>query len=92
VRPGFEVAVTHFLETGKIWGGEGDPPEIHSPLYVSIIDEIKERTGAPKGEVPVGEPWEARVPTELIIVKATADLPKWKRTAPDEWQWVPDTT
>jgi hypothetical protein len=75
-----------------MWGGEGDPPEINSPLYVSIIDEIKERTGAPKGEIPVGDPWEARVPTELIIVKATADLPKWKRTAPGEWQWVPDET
>lgn len=90
VRPGFEVAVTHFLETGKLWGGEGDPPQINTPLYVSIVDEIRERTGAPKGEIPVGQPWEARVPTALIIVRPTSDLPKWKQPNPAEWKWVPD--
>jgi hypothetical protein len=90
VRPGFEVAVTHFLETGLIWGGEGEPPAINSPLYVSIVDEIRERTGAPKGEIPVGAPWDARVPTALVLVRDDADLPKWKRTSPDDWEWEPD--
>ena len=90
VRPGFEVAVTHFLETGMIWGGEGEPPDINSPLYVSIIDEIRERTGAPKGEIPVGEAWNARVPTALVLVRDPSDLPKWKRLSPDGWEWEPD--
>jgi hypothetical protein len=90
VRPGFELAVTHFLETGKLWGGEGEPPQIGTPLYVSIVDEIRERTGAPKGEIPVGEPWDVRVPTALVLVREESDLPKWKRTAPEEWQWMPD--
>ena len=89
-RPGFEVAVTHFLETGKLWGGEGEPPRINSPLYVSIIDEIRERTGAPKGEVAVGEPWDTRVPTALVLARPNTDLPKWKRTAPKAWDWLPD--
>lgn len=90
VRPGFEKAVAHFLETGKLWGGEGEPPTINSPMYVSIIDEIRERTGAPKGEVPVGEPWDTRVPTALVLVRPKSDLPKWKRVSADEWQWLPD--
>ena len=90
VRPGFEIAVTHFLETGKIWGGEGEPPQINTPLYVSIIDEIRERTGAPKGEKAVGDPWDVRVPTALVLVRPGTDLPKWKRTAPDEWSWLPE--
>jgi hypothetical protein len=34
VRPGFEVALTHYLETLEIWNGEGEPPTINSPLYV----------------------------------------------------------
>lgn len=89
VRPGFEIAVTHFIETGKIWGGEGDPPRINTPLYVSIIDEIRERTGAPQGESPVGEPWEARVPTALVLVRGADDLPSWQRTAPGAWEWQP---
>jgi hypothetical protein len=89
VRPGFEVAVTHFMETGKIWGGEGDPPEINSPLYVSIVDEIRERTGAPQGEMSVGDPWDVRVPTALVILRDGADLPRWERVAPGEWNWQP---
>jgi hypothetical protein len=90
VRPGFEYAVTHFIETGKLWGGEEEPPQINTPLYVSIIDEIRERTGAPRGEKPMGEPWDVRVPTALVLVRPNSDLPKWKRTAPGEWSWVPD--
>ena len=90
VRPGFEAAVTHFQETGKLWGGDGEPPRINSPLYVSIIDEIRERTGAPRGEIPVGEPWDNRVPTALVLVRPESDLPKWKRTAPKVWEWLPD--
>ncbi len=89
VRPGFETAVTHFLETGKIWGGEGEPPEINSPLYVSIVDEIRERTGAPQGEIAVGEAWDVRVPTALVIVRDGADLPRWERVTPGEWKWQP---
>ena len=92
VRPGFELAVTHFLETGKLWGGEGEPPQINSPLYVSIIDEIRERTGAPQGEIAVGEPWEARVPTALVKVREGSDLPKWTRTSTTTWDWKPDET
>lgn len=90
VRPGFELAVTHFLETGKLWGGEGEPPQINSRMYVSIIDEIRERTGAPKGDLPVGESWETRVPTALVLVRPKSDLPKWKRVSPDDWKWGPD--
>ena len=34
---------------GEIWNGIGDPPGINSPLYVSIVREIQERTNAPLG-------------------------------------------
>ncbi len=89
VRPGFELALTHYLETGNIWGGEGEPPQISSPLYVSIVDEIRERTGAGKGEVAIGEPWDVRVPTALAIIRDRADLPAWERTEPEKWNWKP---
>jgi hypothetical protein len=38
----------------------------------------------------MGEPWDVRVPTALVLVRQNSDLPKWKRTAPGEWSWVPD--
>lgn len=84
VRPGFELALTHFLETGQIWEG-GDPPEITSPMYLSIVDEIKERTGAPGLEVPQGDPWEIRVPTTLVALRGEPGLPSWSRSADGTW-------
>ena len=89
VRPGFELAITHFIETGKIWNGTGTPPVINSPLYVSIIDEIRERTAAPKGEIPVGQPWDVKVPTPLVLVRAKDDLPAWERVPGTDWEWRP---
>jgi hypothetical protein len=55
VRPGFDAGLAHFLDTGEIWDG-ADTPTLTSPLYVSIIDEIKERTQAPGTEVTQGDP------------------------------------
>jgi len=88
VRPGFETAVSYFLEKGKVWEDQGEPT-INDPLYKSIVDEIKERTGGEENEVPVGEPWETRLPTTAILVRKNATLPEWKRVSPDEWHWEP---
>jgi hypothetical protein len=87
VRSGFEVAVTHYLETLDIWNGDGEPPQIHDPLYLPIVTEIQERTGAPQGELPVGEPWTTRLPTPLAILRRQDDLPAWERVDPDGWEW-----
>lgn len=87
VRPGFEVALSHYLEQDVIWNGEGEPPDIESDTYLPIVTEIMERTGADAGEVPVGEPWETHVPTALVILRHEEDLPRWRRTSPDGWEW-----
>ncbi|WP_437675666.1 hypothetical protein [Sorangium sp. So ce131] len=89
VRRDFETAVTHYLETGKLWSGSGEPPQIQSPLYLSIIDEIRERSGAAEEETPVNEPWEIRVPTPLVYLRGGDGLPKWQRVAEDKWEWIP---
>ena len=93
VRPGFEAAVLHFLETleatgtGEIWNGSGEPPPITSPLYVSIVREIQERSNASLGEIAVGEPWRTTLPTPLAILRPDASLPRWQRASPDGWDW-----
>ncbi|MCS0500446.1 hypothetical protein [Protaetiibacter mangrovi] len=86
VRPGFEAAVIHYLETGKIWNG-GPAPDISSSLYVPIVKEIQEATGAPGDEVPVGDPWLVRLPTTLAKLRADDALPAWKKVGED---WQPD--
>jgi hypothetical protein len=87
VRPGFEQAVAHFLDTGEIWDG-ADLPPITSPLYVSIIQEIRERDQAPGDEVPQGDPWNVRLPTTLVRLRPEESLPSWHKNAQGEW--VPD--
>ena len=84
VRPGFETAIGHFLDSGEIWEG-ADPPALTSPLYVSIIQEIKERDQAPGVEVPQGNPWDVRLPTTLVRVRADGTLPEWQKNAAGEW-------
>lgn len=85
VRPGFEAAIIHYLETGEIWNG-GPPPDISGSLYVPIVKEIQEATGAPGSEVPVGDPWLVHLPTTLVRLRPNNDLPEWKKVGED---WLP---
>jgi hypothetical protein len=87
VRPGFEVAVSHYLETNVLWNGQGEPPSIDSDLYYPIVREIQERTGVPEGEIAVGDPWDTHVPTPLVILRREDSLPRWSRTDPSSWDW-----
>jgi hypothetical protein len=63
VKPGFEDAVQFFLTTGKIWNG-GEVPVIGDPLYMSIVDEMRQPTGKAQGKF-----WITRLPTTLTILQ-----------------------
>jgi hypothetical protein len=63
VKPGFENAVQFFLETGIIWNG-GEVPVIGDPMYMSIVDEMRQPTGEPQGKY-----WITRMPTTLTIIQ-----------------------
>lgn len=76
VRPGFEAAVTQFLETGEVWEG-GELPDMASPLYVPLLQEVREANDVPGLEVAAGEPWETRVPTTLVVAREEGGLPQW---------------
>jgi hypothetical protein len=76
IRPGFEAAVMHYINTGQIWNG-GQIPILGDPLYVSILDELKDIK--PKKE---GKAWETRVPTSLTILQAETIGLKVKKALP----------
>lgn len=63
VKPGFEDAVQFFLTTGKIWNG-GEVPVIGDPMYMSIVDEMRQPTGEAQGKF-----WITRMPTTLTILQ-----------------------
>ena len=86
VRPGFEHAVEHFLDSGETWDG-GDLPTITSPLYLSIIEEIKERDKAPATKSRRAIRGTLHLPTTLLKIRDEDALPEWKKD--DQGDWVP---
>ena len=89
VRPGFEAALMHYLDTGKVWQG-AEPPDITNPKYVAFLEEIKERREEeePHQEISVGDPWEIRLPTTLVRIRPGNSLPQWQLDE-DTGQWIP---
>lgn len=63
VNPGFEDAVQFFLSTGRIWNG-GEVPVIGDPMYMSIVDEMREPVGLKQGKA-----WITTLPTSLNILQ-----------------------
>ncbi len=71
VRPGFEKAIAHFCQFGKIWEGN-DVPLKNDDLYVPIIDEITANLGKLDDGVPYptgSKPWEVTIPTSLVVLQ-----------------------
>ncbi len=62
VKPGFEDAIMHYMKFGQIWNG-GQMPIIGDPLYLSIVDELKEQ------EYVVEDTWETVLPTNLVALQ-----------------------
>jgi len=63
VNPGFEDAVQFFMTTGRIWNG-GEVPVIGDPMYMSIVDEMREPLGLKQGKA-----WITTLPTSLNILQ-----------------------
>lgn len=63
VNPGFEDAVQFFMATGRIWNG-GEVPVIGDPMYMSIVDEMREPVGLKQGKA-----WITTLPTSLNILQ-----------------------
>lgn len=97
VRPGFEEALHYYLLTGNVWEGRDLPPRIGDDLSMSIADEIRSRTDQGVLQaIPHGSAWDVRVPTSLVYLRETSDLPEWERLDPDSaddpknyWDWQP---
>ena len=80
VRPGFEAAVAHFMDTGTV------PTVAELGLMASgqFLPFLAEETGADvdiEAALPYGELWELRAPTALVKLRADQTLPAWKAAA-----------
>ncbi|WP_216672525.1 hypothetical protein, partial [Corallococcus exiguus] len=51
--------------------------------FLAISEELRAATDRDYGRpVPVGEPWEVRVPTSLVSLREDASLPHWDGALP----------
>jgi hypothetical protein len=48
---------------------------IDDPLFISIAEELKNKTDDLSGATPQGEPWEFTVPTTLVWLQNDSTLP-----------------
>jgi hypothetical protein len=76
VRPGFEPAVAHFMDTGDV-PTVAELGQITSPQYLPLLTETMGMTRSIEEAVPVGDPWEVRLPTTLLKLRAPGTLPTW---------------
>jgi hypothetical protein len=90
VRPGYELALTSFMDTGDYWWIGGSVPSVVSDPSADLIEEIKGIEGVPLDEVPYGDPWEVKLTTTLVQVREDSKLPSWKEDPPKSGNWVPE--
>jgi hypothetical protein len=82
VRPGFERSMILFLKTGLIWGGRY-LPLFSTPEMLDAYDDVERATQLDPPE-QVGESWEIRVPTSLVMLQEDDTLPEFPPAVPEE--------
>jgi hypothetical protein len=81
VRPAYEIAVMHYLCTKKPWNG-GPGPGINHPLYIPIHEELRNQQDDLNGAEPYGDSWEVVIPTSLVYLQESAELPTYDCNPP----------
>lgn len=89
VRPGYERSVIFFLKTGLIWGGGKLPLFSNQDMLDVYADvELGLQFDPP---LKVGDPWEVRVPTSMVILQEDDRLPEFPaEPAPEETPSLPE--
>jgi hypothetical protein len=80
VRPDFEGAVAHFMETGAVATVE-ELGGMASKLYLPFLAEQTGADVAIDSATPYGEPWQLRAPTALVKLRPDRTLPTWASVA-----------
>lgn len=88
VNPAYTETVLHYLYTNEIWNG-GEPPTLNDPLFVSIVDEIKNDNDADLNGAPICsmdslqypcivEEFDIKLPTTLVWLQPNDSLPHFE--------------
>lgn len=75
VRPGYERSTILFLKTGRIWAG-GYLPLFNSPEMLDAYSDVELGRQIDPPE-QIGESWEIRVPTSMVMLQESDQLPEF---------------
>jgi len=81
IHPAYNDVIAYYIQTGEIWGKDGNPPLIKkddgsaNDLFISIAEELRNRTDDLANATPEGTPWEIVLPTTLVYLQQDMDLP-----------------
>jgi hypothetical protein len=90
VRPGYEGALAHFMETGTV-PTLGELGQIGGRDYVPFLSERGGVDVAIDRAVPYGDPWQVLMPTSLVALGPGQSTPTWKASVSAEGihGWAP---
>lgn len=75
VRPGFEASIISYLQFGDVPQSAEDGLDGVSVPYLPIVEEIRSSDFAEPEEGEIGASWKVRIPTNLVYLQASSDLP-----------------
>ena len=84
IRPGYERAFERFLHTGTTPTTQ-QLLDVGSPLWVSLVDELRGQSSSDRTETPVGESWRFRLASDLVYARDDDAIPRWA-FAQGQWQ------
>ena len=89
VRRRFEPSVLAFMTDGTVPTLDA-LSDIVSPLYLPILQELRDADTALDEGKPYGNAWEFRVPTTLVALRRDGTFPRWKQqlAANGTAEWV----
>jgi hypothetical protein len=82
VDPAHVFAIPYFFASGQLWPGADDLAPTHQET-LDLVNEIKQAGPEHEGERRVGEPWTLEVPTAMVLLQDSPDLPRFDR-CPDQ--------
>ena len=88
IRPGYEAAFEKFLNSG-ITPTTNELLDVGSPLWASLVLQLRAQGAENDVEASVGKPWEFRMASDLVRARRDDRLPKWTLTGND-WVEEPD--
>jgi hypothetical protein len=74
VHPAYNDAILYYVQTGAIWNG-GEAPQLDDPLFIALHEELKAQQDDLANAVPEGDPWDVTLPTTLVHLQESSELP-----------------